>query len=87
MPPILELSDDKKIVIDGMHRLYLHLVINKKSSAICLLIKTKINLPSIPVPFNEVKITPYKIARHISFENYNPDNFRNIKILDELSKG
>jgi len=84
LPPIVEFFDGKKIVIDGMHRLYLHLILNKKSSAICLVINSKIPTPSNPIPFSEVKITHVKMPRNMSFDSYNENLFRNIKILDEL---
>lgn len=87
LPPIIERHSGKLVVIDGMHRLYSHLIINQQADALCIVISTDLELPSKPIPFNQVRMQPRKLPRNQSFKGFKPQMFRNIDMLDdELEK-
>lgn len=86
LPPILEENNDKLIIIDGMHRLFLQLNFMQQSSALCLVLKTKINLPSLPVPFEKIQVSSHKVPRKQNFVDYKPELFRTIDLLDQQLK-
>ena len=87
LPPIIERHPGKLVVIDGMHRLYSHLIIDQQADALCIVISIDLELPSRPIPFSQVRVQPRKLPRNQSFKGFKPEMFRNIDILeDQLEK-
>lgn len=83
LPPIIENHNGKYVVVDGMHRLYCHFVCRGYADAICLVIQNaKHDLPGKCISFDQVSIIPRKVSRKESFIDYQPELFRNIKLLD-----
>lgn len=83
LPPIVEQQPDGKlVVIDGMHRIY-HLVAHTDVQQVtCLVLKGLGALPSTPLPFGDVRVSPTKLRRNDNFPDYNHEHFRDIKAID-----
>lgn len=86
LPPIVEENKGKFIIVDGMHRLFFRFAFMQKTDALCLVISTNLDLPSTPIPFENVQIWPRKLSRKQVFRNYKPEMFRNIDLLDQILK-
>ena len=84
LPPIVEKHDDKYVVIDGMHRLYTHLILNRETSASCIVVSCGQSLPSQPLPLGQVSAVPSKRPRAENFPQYREEQFRPIKKLDSF---
>lgn len=84
MPPILEEHAGRLVVVDGMHRLFYRLVIMQKPDALCMVVSTRTDLPSTPIPFTRVQMWPHKLPRDQAFDNYRPELFRNIDLLENV---
>jgi len=82
LPPIIEVHKGKSTIIDGTHRLFFESIFLKRSSAICITLSTGIELPSDPIPFNNIKIWPEKLPKDRGFNNFRPELFRDIDSLD-----
>ncbi|MGW3323656.1 hypothetical protein [Streptomyces virginiae] len=83
IPPIVEEQPDGSfVIIDGMHRIYQLATQTDAQQVVCLVLKSVGNLPSIPIPFQQVRTSPSKLPRTDNFPSYNHQNFRDIKTID-----
>ncbi|MGW2588500.1 hypothetical protein ACWCYZ_46005 [Streptomyces virginiae] len=83
IPPIVEEQPDGSfVIIDGMHRIYQLATQTDAQQAVCLVLKNVGSLPSIPIPFQQVRASPSKLPRVDNFPDYNHQNFRDIKTID-----
>ncbi|MBT2212911.1 hypothetical protein [Actinomadura sp. NEAU-AAG7] len=83
LPPIIEQQvDGKLVIVDGMHRLFQMATRTEKQQAVCLVVSGAGALPSTPIHFSEVRMSPTKVPRSENFANYDHDLFRDIKAID-----
>ena len=84
LPPIVEWHEDKYVVVDGMHRLYTKLVLQKEGQTQCLVVATESPLPSRPLHFSDVVITPRKRPKTENFPELEMRYFRTVKQLEPV---
>jgi hypothetical protein len=84
LPPIVEKFEDKYVVIDGMHRLFYHLVMHNEHYAECIVLTNDTPLPSQPLTLSDVAIVHSKRPRKDNFQNYKQLHYRKIKQLDNV---
>ena len=65
-----------------MHRLFCQSNFFKLTDSLCMIISTDIEPPSKLLPFENVKILPYKLQREKGFIDFRPNLFRDIKLID-----
>ncbi|GGN19724.1 hypothetical protein GCM10011609_71020 [Lentzea pudingi] len=83
LPPIVERQPGGAlVVVDGMHRIYQLITHTDAQQLTCLVIDNAGPLPSDPVPFTDVRLSPTKLQRSDNFPNYRHERFRDIKAID-----
>jgi predicted nucleotide-binding protein len=81
LPPILERHDDRYVLIDGTHRLFTRLMLEKEPHALCLAVNCTRPLPSHPLPFKDVVIAAEKRSKSENFPKFDEGNYRRMKLL------
>lgn len=83
LPPIVEEQADRRfVVIDGMHRIYQLVTQTDAQEVQCLVVSNAGPLPSDPIPFDRVQLSPTKRSRIDNFPNYRHEFFRDVKAFN-----
>lgn len=83
LPPIVERqADGRMVVVDGMHRIYQLTTRTDIQQVVCVVLTGLGALPSNPIPFGEVRVSPTKKPRAENFPSYQHQNFRDVKAVD-----
>lgn len=85
LPPIIEVNNDKRVIIDGLHRIY-ECVQLKRPEIHVIQIEGKLEpLPADVLDWQDVSITDLRLPRELKFRNFRSEYFRPINaIIDEF---
>lgn len=78
LPPIVEETDGKRFLIDGVHRNFIVRAVGGSIKAIVIR-DVATPLPCDPIPWGRIKIVREKPVRHERFRNLRSEFFRNTK--------
>jgi len=84
LPPLVEEHEGKFVIVDGMHRAFNHLIIDRSPEIQCITVSCRTGLPSRPIQFKDVAVVPTKRPRIVNFDQYDATQFRRIKNLDAV---
>jgi hypothetical protein len=78
-PPIVEVHAGRKVIVDGLHRLYCALRLGLPAVWVALVSGVAQELPADVVAWEEVKITERRTSRWEKFRNLDETLFREVK--------